>query len=138
MLQHSFTFSEEFLLLPCRGQISHDYEKEFPSVEVGPRQVRKHPEDGRGSLSSVRMHSQVSDLDPLHLAAQSHITAQFVPQYCLLAGLSTPQQSVSVCHSSWVCVIRTWTVMRSGSSWSMKQTQYGIPLTPVIKPSFLN
>ncbi|XP_067112759.1 serine/threonine-protein kinase 36 [Osmerus mordax] len=46
-----------------RGQISHDYEKEFPSVEVGPRQVRKHPEDGCSSLSSVRMHSQDVDSD---------------------------------------------------------------------------
>lgn len=39
----------------CRGQISKDYEQEFPSVEVGPRLVRGCSED-----SQVILHRQVS------------------------------------------------------------------------------
>uniref|UniRef100_A0A8C2KHA7 non-specific serine/threonine protein kinase n=1 Tax=Cyprinus carpio TaxID=7962 RepID=A0A8C2KHA7_CYPCA len=44
---------------PHKGQISRDYEREFPSVEVGPRQVLKH----RTSLASVRMDSEEQDID---------------------------------------------------------------------------
>ncbi len=44
---------------PHKGQISRDYEKEFPSVEVGPRQVLKRPGHARTSLASVRMDSEV-------------------------------------------------------------------------------
>uniref|UniRef100_A0A8C7RRU8 non-specific serine/threonine protein kinase n=1 Tax=Oncorhynchus mykiss TaxID=8022 RepID=A0A8C7RRU8_ONCMY len=45
--------------------ISRDYEQEFPSVEVGPRQALRRPEtqergQARTSLSAVRLHSQVS------------------------------------------------------------------------------
>ncbi|RXN10391.1 serine threonine- kinase 36 [Labeo rohita] len=40
---------------PHKGQISKDYEREFPSVEVGPRQVLKRPGHQRTSLASVRM-----------------------------------------------------------------------------------
>lgn len=39
----------------CRGQISRDYEQEFPSVEVGPRLVRRCSED-----SQTTLHKQVS------------------------------------------------------------------------------
>lgn len=44
---------------PHKGQISRDYEREFPSVEVGPRKVLKHPGRARTSLASVRMDSEV-------------------------------------------------------------------------------
>ncbi|XP_051750203.1 serine/threonine-protein kinase 36 [Ctenopharyngodon idella] len=44
---------------PHKGQISRDYEREFPSVEVGPRQLLKHPGHARTSLASVRMDSEV-------------------------------------------------------------------------------
>ncbi|XP_043094292.1 serine/threonine-protein kinase 36 isoform X2 [Puntigrus tetrazona] len=48
---------------PHRGQISRDYEREFPSVEVGPRQVLKRPGHTRTSLASVRMDSEEQDID---------------------------------------------------------------------------
>ncbi|KTF75659.1 hypothetical protein cypCar_00034685 [Cyprinus carpio] len=48
---------------PHKGQISRDYEREFPSVEVGPRQVLKHPGHARTSLASVRMDSEEQDID---------------------------------------------------------------------------
>nr|AML81036.1 serine/threonine-protein kinase 36 [Chanodichthys ilishaeformis] len=48
---------------PHKGQISRDYEREFPSVEVGPRQVLKHPGHTRTSLASVRMDSEEQDID---------------------------------------------------------------------------
>ncbi|XP_059406741.1 serine/threonine-protein kinase 36-like isoform X2 [Carassius carassius] len=48
---------------PHKGQISRDYEREFPSVEVGPRQVLKHPGHARTSLASVRMDSEEKDID---------------------------------------------------------------------------
>ncbi|XP_042580008.1 serine/threonine-protein kinase 36 isoform X2 [Cyprinus carpio] len=50
-------------LAPHKGQISRDYEREFPSVEVGPRQVLKHPGHARTSLASVRMDSEEQDID---------------------------------------------------------------------------
>uniref|UniRef100_A0A674ECE2 non-specific serine/threonine protein kinase n=1 Tax=Salmo trutta TaxID=8032 RepID=A0A674ECE2_SALTR len=57
--------SQGFPRVPTRGQISRDYEQEFPSVEVGPRQALRRPEtqergQARTSLSAVRLHSQVS------------------------------------------------------------------------------
>ncbi|TRY83964.1 hypothetical protein DNTS_006537 [Danionella cerebrum] len=48
---------------PHKGQISRDYEREFPSVEVGPRQLLKPPVLGRMSLASVRMDSEEQDDD---------------------------------------------------------------------------
>ncbi|KAI4890573.1 hypothetical protein NFI96_016198 [Prochilodus magdalenae] len=45
----------------CKGPISRDYEKEFPSVEVGPRQVLRHSGPGHRGLASVRMDSDVSN-----------------------------------------------------------------------------
>lgn len=48
---------------PHKGQISRDYEREFPSVEVGPRQVMKRPGHARTSLASVRMDSEEQDID---------------------------------------------------------------------------
>ncbi|XP_067294921.1 serine/threonine-protein kinase 36 [Pseudorasbora parva] len=48
---------------PYKGQISRDYEREFPSVEVGPRQVMKRPGHARTSLASVRMDSEEQDID---------------------------------------------------------------------------
>lgn len=44
-----------YLDVLCRGQISRDYEQEFPSVVVGPRLVRRHSEDRQTAL-----HRQVS------------------------------------------------------------------------------
>lgn len=44
---------------PHKGPISRDYEREFPSVEVGPRQVLKRSGHARTSLASVRMDSEV-------------------------------------------------------------------------------
>lgn len=44
-----------YLYVLCRGQISRDYDQEFPSVEVGPRLVRRHSEDRQTTL-----HRQVS------------------------------------------------------------------------------
>ncbi|XP_064836835.1 serine/threonine-protein kinase 36 isoform X4 [Oncorhynchus masou masou] len=57
-----------FPRVPSRGQISRDYEQEFPSVEVGPRQALRRPEtqergQARTSLSAVRLHSQDVDSD---------------------------------------------------------------------------
>ncbi|XP_051526309.1 serine/threonine-protein kinase 36-like isoform X2 [Myxocyprinus asiaticus] len=48
---------------PCKGQISKDYAREFPSVEVGPRQVLKRSGHARTSLASVRMDSEEQDVD---------------------------------------------------------------------------
>ncbi|XP_016327779.1 serine/threonine-protein kinase 36 [Sinocyclocheilus anshuiensis] len=48
---------------PHKGQISRDYEREFPSVEVGPREVLKRPGHARTSLASVRMDSEEQDID---------------------------------------------------------------------------
>ncbi|XP_057177313.1 serine/threonine-protein kinase 36 isoform X2 [Triplophysa rosa] len=48
---------------PHKGQISRDYEREFPSVEVGPRQVAKRSGHARTSLASVRMDSEEQDVD---------------------------------------------------------------------------
>ncbi|KAJ7996186.1 hypothetical protein DPEC_G00234440 [Dallia pectoralis] len=48
-----------------RGQISRDYEQEFPSVEVGPRQSLRLPQSeanqGGSSADVVRLHSQDAD-----------------------------------------------------------------------------
>ncbi|XP_056313892.1 serine/threonine-protein kinase 36 isoform X2 [Danio aesculapii] len=48
---------------PHKGQISRDYAREFPSVEVGPRQFLKRPGHVRTSLASVRMDSEEQDMD---------------------------------------------------------------------------
>uniref|UniRef100_A0A4W4FZ47 non-specific serine/threonine protein kinase n=1 Tax=Electrophorus electricus TaxID=8005 RepID=A0A4W4FZ47_ELEEL len=48
---------------PCKGPISRDYEREFPSVEVGPRLVLRHSGPGRTSLASVKMDSDERDAD---------------------------------------------------------------------------
>uniref|UniRef100_A0A8B9HJ12 non-specific serine/threonine protein kinase n=2 Tax=Astyanax mexicanus TaxID=7994 RepID=A0A8B9HJ12_ASTMX len=48
---------------PCKGPISRDYEREFPSVEVGPRQVLKRSGQGHVALASVRMDSDERDAD---------------------------------------------------------------------------
>ncbi|KAL6463797.1 hypothetical protein MHYP_G00281880 [Metynnis hypsauchen] len=45
----------------CKGPISMDYEREFPSVEVGPRQVLRR--SGHSGLASVRMDSDEQDPD---------------------------------------------------------------------------
>ncbi|XP_061104967.1 serine/threonine-protein kinase 36 isoform X2 [Conger conger] len=45
------------------GPISRDYAQEFPSVEVGPRQVLKHQSTDRCSLGSVRLESEDIDSD---------------------------------------------------------------------------
>ncbi|XP_072548891.1 serine/threonine-protein kinase 36 [Salminus brasiliensis] len=47
----------------CKGPISRDYEREFPSVEVGPRQVLKRSGPGHTALASVRMDSDERDAD---------------------------------------------------------------------------
>ncbi|XP_051949936.1 serine/threonine-protein kinase 36 isoform X2 [Xyrauchen texanus] len=47
----------------CKGQISKDYAREFPSVEVGPQQVLKRSGYARTSLASVRMDSEEQDVD---------------------------------------------------------------------------
>lgn len=46
---------------PCKGPISRDYEREFPSVEVGPRLMVRRSKPGHTSLASVRMDSDVSN-----------------------------------------------------------------------------
>lgn len=45
----------------CKGPISRDYEREFPSVEVGPRLMVRRSRPGRTSLASVRLDSDVSN-----------------------------------------------------------------------------
>lgn len=46
---------------PCKGPISRDYEREFPSVEVGPGLMVRRSRPGHTSLASVRMDSDVSN-----------------------------------------------------------------------------
>ncbi|KAG7484014.1 hypothetical protein MATL_G00044670 [Megalops atlanticus] len=46
-----------------RGPISRDYAQEFPSVEVGPRQVLKQRSRGQGSLLCVRLENEDVDSD---------------------------------------------------------------------------
>ncbi|XP_028839511.1 serine/threonine-protein kinase 36 isoform X2 [Denticeps clupeoides] len=46
---------------PNKGQISRDYEREFPSVEVGPRQLLRFPGRTTANLGSVGMNSEESD-----------------------------------------------------------------------------
>ncbi|XP_067347906.1 serine/threonine-protein kinase 36 isoform X2 [Channa argus] len=41
-----------------RGQISRDYEQEFPSVEVGPRLIRKCSEDSQATLCKQNVNSE--------------------------------------------------------------------------------
>ncbi|KAK2828532.1 hypothetical protein Q5P01_019566 [Channa striata] len=41
-----------------RGQISRDYEREFPSVEVGPRLMRKHSEDSQSTPCTQDVNSK--------------------------------------------------------------------------------
>ncbi|XP_031428323.1 serine/threonine-protein kinase 36 isoform X2 [Clupea harengus] len=48
---------------PSKGQISRDYEREFPSVDVGPRQVMKRTGSRQSNLGSVRMDSEDIDSD---------------------------------------------------------------------------
>ncbi|KAL2094970.1 hypothetical protein ACEWY4_009689 [Coilia grayii] len=48
---------------PSKGQISQDYEREFPSVDVGPRQVLKRSGSRQSNLGSVRMDSEDIDSD---------------------------------------------------------------------------
>ncbi|MBN3309511.1 STK36 kinase, partial [Amia calva] len=45
------------------GQISRDYAREFPSVEVGPRQVTRRERVFRDSLGSVRLDTEEVDSD---------------------------------------------------------------------------
>ncbi|XP_036436912.1 serine/threonine-protein kinase 36 [Colossoma macropomum] len=47
----------------CKGPISMDYEREFPSVEVGPRQLLRRSGPGHSGLASVRMDSDEQDAD---------------------------------------------------------------------------
>ncbi|XP_076867958.1 serine/threonine-protein kinase 36 isoform X2 [Brachyhypopomus gauderio] len=51
------------LSAPCKGPISTDYEKEFPSVEVGPRLVLRRSRATHTSLASVKMDSDERDTD---------------------------------------------------------------------------
>ncbi|MCI4394423.1 hypothetical protein PGIGA_G00168430 [Pangasianodon gigas] len=48
---------------PCKGPISRDYEREFPSVEVGPRLMVRRSRPGHTSLASVRMDSDEQDVN---------------------------------------------------------------------------
>ncbi|XP_062391818.1 serine/threonine-protein kinase 36 [Sardina pilchardus] len=48
---------------PSKGQISRDYEREFPLVEVGPRQLLKRSGSKQSNLGSVRMDSEDIDSD---------------------------------------------------------------------------
>ncbi|XP_046695745.1 serine/threonine-protein kinase 36 isoform X4 [Silurus meridionalis] len=48
---------------PCKGPISRDYEREFPSVEVGPRLLMRCSRSGHSSLASVRMDSDEQDVN---------------------------------------------------------------------------
>ncbi|XP_041949055.1 serine/threonine-protein kinase 36 [Alosa sapidissima] len=48
---------------PSKGQISRDYDREFPSVEVGPRQLLKCSGSKQSNLGSVRMDSEDIDSD---------------------------------------------------------------------------
>ncbi|KAJ8386594.1 hypothetical protein AAFF_G00168260 [Aldrovandia affinis] len=45
------------------GPISRDYAQEFPSVEIGPRQVLKHQPGVHSSLRSVRLENEDIDSD---------------------------------------------------------------------------
>ncbi|KAM9440657.1 serine/threonine-protein kinase 36 isoform 1-T3 [Clarias gariepinus] len=47
----------------CKGPISRDYEREFPSVEVGPRLMVRRSRPGRTSLASVRLDSDEQDVN---------------------------------------------------------------------------
>ncbi|XP_071756983.2 serine/threonine-protein kinase 36 [Centroberyx gerrardi] len=55
-----------------RGQISRDYEQEFPSVEVGPRLVRRCSENSRATLCTQDVDSEeeweklAQETDPRH------------------------------------------------------------------------
>ncbi|KAJ8267031.1 hypothetical protein GJAV_G00137520 [Gymnothorax javanicus] len=46
-----------------RGPISRDYAQEFPSVEIGPREVLNHQSTIHGSLGSVRLENEDIDSD---------------------------------------------------------------------------
>ncbi|XP_058239912.1 serine/threonine-protein kinase 36 isoform X2 [Hemibagrus wyckioides] len=48
---------------PCKGPISRDYEREFPSVEVGPGLMVRRSRPGHTSLASVRMDSDEQDVN---------------------------------------------------------------------------
>ncbi|XP_053474268.1 serine/threonine-protein kinase 36 isoform X1 [Ictalurus furcatus] len=50
-------------LAPCKGPISRDYEREFPSVEVGPRLMVRRSRPGHTSLTSIRMDSDEQDVN---------------------------------------------------------------------------
>uniref|UniRef100_A0A8C1LIN2 non-specific serine/threonine protein kinase n=1 Tax=Cyprinus carpio TaxID=7962 RepID=A0A8C1LIN2_CYPCA len=70
---------------PHKGQISRDYEREFPSVEVGPQQVLKHPGHARTSLASVRMDSEEQDIDSdndwqrlIEISDQGHVNTSIL------------------------------------------------------------
>ncbi|XDV20856.1 hypothetical protein PO909_026070 [Leuciscus waleckii] len=70
-----------------KGQISRDYEREFPSVEVGPRQVMKRLGHARTSLASVRMDSEEQDIDSdsewqqlIELSDQGPVNTSILPR----------------------------------------------------------
>nr|XP_015192821.1 PREDICTED: serine/threonine-protein kinase 36 isoform X2 [Lepisosteus oculatus] len=46
-----------------QGQISRDYAREFPSVEVGPRQVTRREKGLRSSLGAVRLENEEVESD---------------------------------------------------------------------------
>ncbi|XP_060719317.1 serine/threonine-protein kinase 36 isoform X2 [Tachysurus vachellii] len=48
---------------PCKGQISRDFEREFPSVEVGPGMMVRRSRPGHTNLASVRMDSDEQDVN---------------------------------------------------------------------------
>ncbi|XP_060769118.1 serine/threonine-protein kinase 36 isoform X1 [Neoarius graeffei] len=48
---------------PCKGPISRDYEREFPSVEVGPRLMVRRSRLGHTSLASLQMDSDEQDVN---------------------------------------------------------------------------
>lgn len=48
---------------PTKGQISSDYDREFPLVEVGPRQLLKRTRSKPSNLGSVQMDSEVKGTD---------------------------------------------------------------------------
>ncbi|KPP79117.1 serine/threonine-protein kinase 36-like [Scleropages formosus] len=65
------------------GQISRDYAKEFPSVEVGPRCILKQPHRGQGCLDSVHLENEL-------LGGMLEGACRIRPPLRVLSNLLTP------------------------------------------------
>ncbi|XP_027129677.1 serine/threonine-protein kinase 36 isoform X1 [Larimichthys crocea] len=83
-----------------RGQISRDYEQEFPSVEVGPQLLRRHSEDGQDVGGEEYWEKLVQQSDP-NRPRESLDLSVVVPQIKSQIAAFRVQLTAGVVNETW-------------------------------------